>query len=359
MRLLFVGTKAGGGGTETHFVELAGAVAQAGHEVAAVVRPDGLIEHALRARGDVRLFPAQFERASDPVATLDVGRAARRFQPDWLVGSFKREYYSIALVARLQRASVALFQHTDLPTRRLTTYVLPRICRELIVPSNFLRNHLIRRGMPAHRVKVLYNPVDTVRLRPDANRRAQMRADLGFGAEDVVIGFVGRVEPEKGAEVLARAFTKAMNAEPRVRALWVGAGKWSASLQQYVVESGHEGRHIMTGWVHDASSYYAAMDVLALPSTRSETFGRSSVEAQACGVPVLGSNLAGIPETLEPGITGMLVPPYDVDAWSDALLRMTDPSVRLAMASAAPAFVARCFSAPHIAREFIRLLESA
>lgn len=359
MKLLFVGTRGGGGGTETHFVELASAVAQAGHEVAAVVRPDDAIEQALRARGGVQLFAGRFERASDPAATLNLWRAARRFRPDWLIGSFKREYYSTAVVGRLRGASVALFQHTDLPSRRLTTFALPRICDELIVPSRFLRDHLIERGMSPKRIKVLYNPVDTARLHPDAALRARMRAQLGFGAEDVVIGFVGRIEPEKGADVLALACTNAMNVDPRIRALWVGAGKWSDALQQHIQATGHSARHVTPGWVPDASSYYAAMDVMALPSTRSETFGRSSVEAQACGVPVLGSDLAGIPETLEPGITGLLVPPGDVAAWTSALLRMTDSSFRSVMASAGPAFVTRNFGAQHIAREFIKLLESA
>ena len=80
---------------------------------------------------------------------------------------------------------------------------------------------------------------------------------------------------------------------------------------------------------HDVHSYYGVMSMLAFPSIAPETFGRVSVEAQAAGVPVLASNIGGIPETLDPGVTGLLLPPGDVGAWRDAILQMCDPSRRL------------------------------
>lgn len=359
MKLLFVGTPAGGGGAETHLVELATAVADVRHDVSAFVRPGDVIERGLAAHGGVQLFAGRFERASDPAPTLALLRVARRVRPDWIIGSFRHEYYSVALAGRMSGARVAFFQHTALPARRMTTYAIPRICDRLFVPSRFLREHLVERGMPPERISVSYNPIDTVRLHPDVAWRARTRAALRFAPEDIVVGFVGRIEPAKGPDVLALAAAHAMNADPRIRILWVGAGTWSAGLHQHIETSGHKDRHVLTGWVPDAHPYYVAMDVLALPSTYSETFGRVSVEAQACGVPVIASDLAGIPETLVVGGTGQLVPPGDVHAWTNALLRMTDDATRCALAKAGPAFVAENFSAQTVARDFLAMLESA
>jgi glycosyltransferase involved in cell wall biosynthesis len=101
------------------------------------------------------------------------------------------------------------------------------------------------------------------------------------------------------------------------------------------------------------------MSIVAFPSIAPETFGRTSVEAQAAGIPVLGSRVGGIPETLSPGVTGLLLPPGDVDAWRDAILQMCDASRRLPMGTAARAFAREHFGTDVIAAEFVRVLVSS
>ncbi|HEU0187894.1 MAG TPA: glycosyltransferase family 4 protein [Gallionellaceae bacterium] len=87
-------------------------------------------------------------------------------------------------------------------------------------------------------------------------------------------------------------------------------------------------------------------------------FGRVSVEAQACGVPVLCSDNGGIPETLQPGTTGLLLPPGDVAAWRDAILALAnDAELRRKMIAAGRGWVDSHFSAPVIARQFVELLQ--
>ena len=96
--------------------------------------------------------------------------------------------------------------------------------------------------------------------------------------------------------------------------------------------------------------------MLAFPSIATETFGRVSVEAQATGVPVLGSDIGGIPETLEAGVTGLLLPPGDVAAWREAILKLCDPTLRKSMGTAAQEYVQQHFSTQVIAAEFRRIL---
>jgi glycosyltransferase involved in cell wall biosynthesis len=89
-----------------------------------------------------------------------------------------------------------------------------------------------------------------------------------------------------------------------------------------------------------------------------ETFGRVSVEAQACGVPVLCSNNGGIPETLQPGVTGLLLPPGDVAAWRDAILELaSNPLLRTQMITSGRYWVEHNFSAEVIAQQFVELLQ--
>ena len=104
--------------------------------------------------------------------------------------------------------------------------------------------------------------------------------------------------------------------------------------------------------------YIAAMDMLAIPSVESETFGRVSIEAQASGIPVLCSDIGGIPETLSPGVTGLLLPAGDIPAWRDAIIALAgDNNLRTKMAEQGRDWVAQQFSAPVIGSQFVKLLQ--
>ena len=356
MRILFVGTGAGGGGTESHFVALASAMAEARHEVAAVVRPGDYIYRSLAGSGAVRLYEGRFERSNDPAGVAGVWRAARHFRPDWIVGSYKREYLSVGFVARAQRARAALFKHI-VNMRPASARLLPRIADRFIVPSAYLRDELVRRGTPPDRIQVLPNPVDVQRYAPEPYLRTRIRRELDISDDDVLVGFVGRLEAAKGVHPYADALERAMSGSPRLRALWVGDGEAAAPLLERLWRSEHRARHMHTGWVQDARPFYAALDVLALPSIGPETFGRVSIEAQAFGVPVLASRNGGIPETLEDGTSGVLLPPADVPAWSAALTRICeDDAGRRRMGEAGRQLVRERFCHHRVARDFERIL---
>lgn len=80
----------------------------------------------------------------------------------------------------------------------------------------------------------------------------------------------------------------------RLRSLWVGDGMYAPELEVAIRRSPHSARHVRVPWTDDVLPYYAAMDPLAFPSPCGEAFGRVSAEAQACGVPVLGTRGGGI-----------------------------------------------------------------
>jgi glycosyltransferase involved in cell wall biosynthesis len=357
MRVLFVGGNSGGGGTESHFIALARAMAEAGHDVVAAVRPDDFIHRNLQDDQRIRLFSVRFRSRRDLRTIRELTRLARELKPDWIVSWFKAEYWSVAVAAKSAGVPVMLFSHLD---QRIRPYMVARLMglvQGVIVPSQYLRRRSIERGLPESRVVVLPNPIDVNSFCPDAELRAQTRAALGLSDTDVLIGYAGRFEPEKGVPTLARALNTAMARCGRVHALWVGHGKGESTLREITAESGFESRHHYMPWLDDVHPAYAAMDILALPSEGSEAFGRVLIEAQACGIPVLGAANGGIPEALVNGHTGRVLPPGNVAVWAAAITELVADYRRLRLAVNARSFATR-FDSRHIVDGFVRILES-
>ena len=268
-----------------------------------MARPGGYIARGLEASG-LAVEPGIFRNAADVRGARGVLRAIRRAKADWLVGSFGHEYWPLLALGRLTRTPVALFRHSNSRLKPMSRALLPRWADRSIAVSESMRANLAEQGVAPGRVSLLYNPVDVEPFRPDSALREESRRALGVGEDTVLVGFVGALKPEKGVFGLAAAFNGAM----ALRALWVGEEAAHARLREAVAPEFQE-RHVLRGWTGDMRPLYAAMDVLAVPSEWLEPFGRVSIEAQACGVPVLASRIGDLPETLREGETGLLLAP--------------------------------------------------
>lgn len=358
MKFLFVGTNPEHTGAATHFVALAQAMAEAGHNVSAVVYPDGLISKGL-ATSSVRLHHAKFRNVFDLRGYRAVFAAARQQQPDWLIGNFGKEYWPLILCGWLLGAKVALFRHRTPAMSRLSGYFLPRLANRFIAVSDYARQAYLDSGVPAPLVQMLYNPVNMGIYRPCSKQRAEVRRQLDLPEDAVVLGYFGRMSEGKGIFTLHAALRAAMDDAPNLHCLWVGDGPDAARLRERVeAEPGTAHRHHFTGWMENVDPYYNAISALAFPSLRPETFGRVAVEAQACGVPVLGSHVGGVPETLAPEVTGILLPAGDVTAWHAGILRMIEPQCQQRMSEASREFITQNFGMPVIAEAFSKLLAS-
>jgi len=356
MKFLFVGTNPENTGAATHFVALAQAMVEAGHQVSAVVYPDGLIANALATSG-VRLYRAKFRNVFDLRGYFATFKAARDLKPDWLVGNFGKEYWPLILASRLLGVPVALFRHRTPPMGRVSGYLVPRLAQRFFAVSNHARQAYLERGVPAALVRVLYNPVNMALCKPDAQERSEILHQLGIPQDAIVLGYFGRIHHSKGIFTLLEALDGAMAQEPRLHAVWLGHGPDVQQLGERIEAGAFAHRHHTLGWIDDVHPYYSAISMLAFPSIATETFGRVSVEAQAAGAPVLGSNIGGVPETLSANVTGLLLPPGSAPAWRNAILKLCETEVREPMSVAARDFVDRHFSTRVIADEFVRMLK--
>jgi glycosyltransferase involved in cell wall biosynthesis len=139
-------------------------------------------------------------------------------------------------------------------------------------------------------------------------------------ADGPVVGFVGRLEPRKAPDVLVAAAPAIKAGAPGARVVLVGGDPLGADpAYARRVSAAGEVEHVP--WVEDAAGLMRHLDVLVLPS-RSEPFGTVLAEAMAVGTPVVASRVDGLPEVVDDGVTGALVPPDDPPALAEAVLRV-------------------------------------
>ena len=357
MRLLFVASSENRRGTEMHLVTLATALVAGGHEVAALVRPRSFLCRALQSSG-VLIIAGGFRNALDPRGWLALAAACSHWKPEWVAGSFAHEYWPTLLLGRRAGARVVLFRHMPAPLGQLTRRWVPRLADRFIAVSSFVRSQLIATGVPAERVDVLHNPLDTGLFRPNPTERARMRRELGVSDDSVVLGYVGTLAESKGVGFLARAVDEVALAQPRLHALWVTT---APPAQQFLesLRPGALSRHRFVGPCDDVARYYNAMDALAVPSQWPEPFGRVAIEGQAFGLPVLANRIGGLTEAFPEGAPLLTV--GDAAAWRSAILNIVSlsPDERLRIGERGRAFVMERFDMHTIATRFIELLSAA
>jgi len=175
-------------------------------------------------------------------------------------------------------------------------------------------------GVPASRVRVVPNAKDPADYPPDEGRD-EVRAELGVGEGERLVGLVGRLHPQKGHDLLIEAAPAILARVPEARFLLLGEGPWAGEVDGWIRASGLGDRFLRVDRRPDVARVLAATDVVVLPS-RYEGFPNVVVEAMAARRPVVATRIAGTDEAVVDGETGLLVPPEDPEALAGALVRV-------------------------------------
>jgi glycosyltransferase involved in cell wall biosynthesis len=150
--------------------------------------------------------------------------------------------------------------------------------------------------------------------------RAATRRELGIPRDCYLAGTVARLVHIKNQDLTISAAQLLKKSHPDIYYLFVGDGDMREHLEQRIASLGLRDRFIFTGWRNDIPRMLHAIDLYIMCS-HNEGMGRAFVEAQACGLPVIGSRVGGIPEVLVEGETGYLVSPTDHEALAESITR--------------------------------------
>ena len=175
--------------------------------------------------------------------------------------------------------------------------------------------------------------VDRAQFNPD-RRSETFRAAHGFGPDEMVVAFLGRLVLEKGLDVFADAVDAARRQGATLRVLAIGDGPARAFFKERLPDAVFTGQ--LTG--EKLAEALASADVFLNPSI-TETFGNVTLEAMACALPVVAAAASGATSLVQDGVTGILVEPGEIDQYAEALARYaSDPALRQQHGAAGLAF---------------------
>jgi glycosyltransferase involved in cell wall biosynthesis len=325
------------GGAERYVVDLARSLAGRGHAVTVACSTGGPLRTELDAAGIpvAELLGSLVKRRASPRFALALRRLVRELAPDVVHAHIYASAAAAALATWRADVPLVVTEHTEAPwrgpgARALSRWLYGR-ADELIAVSDAIRDMLEDRyGVPAGRVSHLVNAIAPVPLPPGAVAPALPARARGRH----LVGRVSRLAPEKGCDVFLRAAARLAARDPTVHFLVVGDGPERPRLEALVAELGLGDRVDLLGLRADARAVIAELDVLVV-SSLSDGAPLVVLEAMEAEVPVVASAVGGLPDQIDHGADGLLVPPGDDEALAAAVAGLLrDPARRRALGAA-------------------------
>lgn len=358
MRIALVITLPELGGAQSHVRAVVAEMRERGHEVAVLSAGEGWLHEEALALGAEPVSLWYLGRAIRPRDLLALGELRaelKRLKPDVVhlhstkAGLLGRVAARLAGVRRVVFTAHGFVFHERLAGWKLAAAVAverlaARFTDAIVAVSRYdaERAARFRVGAPGQ-VRVVYNGLDFTGF--PAASRAEARARLGLAPDAEVLLMVARFAPQKDHPTFRAALEPLLAERPGLHAYWIGTGPQFEATRAGLAADGLDGRIHCLGDRTDVPLWLAAADAFVL-STHYEGLPITILEAMASGLPVVASDVGGVSEEVEAGVTGRLVPPRDPVALRGALRTLLDdPAGGRRMGQAGAERARRLFSA--------------
>jgi len=307
------------GGVETGTLDLAKYLVRAGHK-AIVVSAGGDLVRELESSGAVHYqLPVNKKSLFTMIKTIpQVVQIIKKEQID-IVHARSRVPAWIAYFACRKTRCVFITTCHGYYSKHIFSYVMGW-AKRVIVLSNVIARHMIEDfSVPHERIRLIPRSVDLERfkyLSPDKKRKKEFN-----------VGMIARMTPIKGHLHFIKAMARVSRAIPQLKIWIIGDAPssrqgYKEQIQVLVKRLGLWHNTQFLGTQRDIPAILAHLDLLVVPTTTQEAFGRVIIEAQAAGVPVIATRVGGIVDIIEEGKTGLLVAPQDSTAIAEATIKI-------------------------------------
>ena len=239
--------------------------------------------------------------------------------PDHFLCAIARKLTGVTALVRTKH------NHVPLKGGALSRYLYGTLTSRIVAISEHIREVMIRSGLKPGQVTTISTAINLRQFAPRAKDQNLLK-ELNFPAGCAIIGIVARLTERKGFKNLFEAVKILADQGRTIRCLVVGGGASSekiAALKNHAVTLGISNNILLTGRRGDIPEILSLLDVFILPSL-AEGLGRSMLEAMSAGKPIVASAVGGIPEAIEDGKSGLLVPPDDSRALAQAIALLLD-----------------------------------
>lgn len=326
MHVLQVNSIFQGGGVDNQTYELARGLVETGIQTTLAVTAKARLTALAQTVPGLSIATLPPERV--PFARA-LSRLIRRLHPDIVHVQHGRDYWPAVIANWLAGTGsrVVVSRHLMGVVSAPSRIFLLRVANVVAV-SNAVRDVLAStlHGPRGHLHRI-YGGVDCVHFQPPTLAAiGAAKAAHGWTADTVVFGVLGFFNPPRGKGQLEflSAAAQVHRRHPQSRFLIAGAGGLLPRMQEMIAEAGLQQVCVVAPWQNDVREALAAIDVLVYPAVEPEALGIALWEAMACGRPVIGSALGGIPEAFIDGRHGRLVPAGDVTALTEAMNTLAD-----------------------------------
>jgi glycosyltransferase involved in cell wall biosynthesis len=344
-------------------------------KVSLACAPGGRLNDLVRQAGmevhEIESLVQPLHPAKDLVALYKILRLLRRERIDLIHTHNSKTGFLGRLAGRLMGTPVVIhtvhgfaFHDAERWVRRRLFKVLEKMAAPWADHTIFISQPMIDWAGEAGilqegKYSKIYSGIDLKRFRPmDAAPQDGLRAQLGLQDRDRVVGFVSKLWEGKGHAVALEAMVTVVQSIPHAKLLLVGEGPLEEELRAMSRVLGIGGSVIFAGFRTDLPQILSLCDICILPSFF-EGMGRVLLEAGACGRAVVASRVGGIPEIVENGATGSLVPPEDPAALSrEILCLLGDPGLAQMMGERARQRIGEMFSSETMVREIVAVYDA-
>jgi glycosyltransferase involved in cell wall biosynthesis len=318
-------------------------LAQHGVESVLVVPEGSAVEEEARHRG-LPVSPLPMAGEADLGFPFRFRRLLRKEAPDLVHLHSRRGADTLgALTTKLAGIPSILSRRVDNPEAGWSLGAKYRLFDAVITISEAIRRVLVEQGVPAEKVRCVHSALDPGSIEDPGDHEA-FRREFGLDEDDPVVGMAAQFIPRKGHGVLLDAIPSILKAHPSTRFLLFGQGPLREEVTRRVRETGLDAVVQLPGFRPDLTKLLPCLDLLVHPATM-EGLGIILLQASAARVPVVASEVGGIPEAVADGENGLLVPSGDPVALAQAVIGvLAAPAKARAMGERGRARVHQIFS---------------
>lgn len=317
-RILYTESSTHVGGQELQAMMQLHALQHLGFEVLLACRPESDVA-TLAAERHIPIYPITFRNSYHLPSLWRVRQLINEYHPVFIVSHSGHDANISALATKLVWNKPTLVRQKTYLTSRIKPFSTNYLADQVVVPSSGMKRAMVAGGCRDGKIDVVAPGFDFATLHAQSEQPlpAVLHCWLEASTSPVIVQ-VGMLRGEKGHDTALAALAALKQAGHAFRYLIVGDGPECKVINATIARYGLQDNVMMAGKLFPVAAVYRHADLVLMPS-RNESFGMALVEAMFFGVPVMASDVGGIPDVIRHQENGVLLPCDDITAWQDAI----------------------------------------